>query len=296
MSTQITTSFVEQYKANILMLGQQKGSRLRASVKNESVVGKNAFIERIGSTAAVDAASRHDDTPRIDTPHSRRRLSLTTSRWADLIDNADKVRMLISPESEYAMNAVWAMGRRMDDHIITAASGNAQAGVAGATAVALPAAQKIAVNDHTYATTSGDVGLSLSKLLLAKEKLDQSEIDPEAPRFCVVNAKQMSELLALTEVQSADFNTVKALVQGQVDTFLGFTFIRSERIATDSSSDDLVLCYSAPSICLGVGEDIRVRISERDDKNYSVQVFTQMDIGATRVEDEGVVEIACDPS
>ena len=55
------------------MLGQQKGSRLRASVKNESVVGKNAFVERIGSTAAVDAASRHDDTPRIDTPHSRRR-------------------------------------------------------------------------------------------------------------------------------------------------------------------------------------------------------------------------------
>ena len=74
------------------MLGQQKGSRLRASVKNESVVGKNAFVERIGSTAAVDAASRHDDTPRIDTPHSRRRLSLRTSRWADLIDNADKVK------------------------------------------------------------------------------------------------------------------------------------------------------------------------------------------------------------
>ena len=105
----------------------------------------------------------------------------------------------------------------------------------------------------------------------------------------------MSELLSLTEVQSADFNTVKALVQGQVSEFLGFTFIRSERIATDSSSDDLVLCYAQPSICLGVGEDIRVRISERDDKNYSVQVFTQMDIGATRVEDEGVVEIACDP-
>jgi len=203
--------------------------------------------------------------------------------------------MLISPESEYAMNAVWAMGRRMDDHVITAASGNAQAGVAGATAVALPAGQKVAVNDHTYDSTSGDVGLTLSKLLLAKEKLDQSEIDPEAPRFCVVNAKQMSELLSLTEVQSADFNTVKALVQGQVNEFLGFTFIRSERIATDSSSDDLVLCYAQPAICLGVGEDIRVRISERDDKNYSVQVFTQMDIGATRVEDEGVVEIACDP-
>ena len=63
--------------------------------------------------------------------------------------------MLISPESEYAVNAVWALGRRMDDHIVTAASGNAQAGVAGATAVALPAGQKVAVNDHTYDATSG---------------------------------------------------------------------------------------------------------------------------------------------
>jgi hypothetical protein len=42
---------------------------------------------------------------------------------------------------------------------------------------------------------------------------------------------------------------------------------------------------------LAVGADITTRISERDDKNYATQVFLSMVIGATRVEDEKVVEI-----
>ena len=88
MSTQITTAMVEQYKSNVLMLAQQKGSKLRDTVRSEMVTGKNAYFERIGAVDMVDATSRHDDTPQIDTPHSRRRVSLVTSRFADLIDNA----------------------------------------------------------------------------------------------------------------------------------------------------------------------------------------------------------------
>ena len=59
--------------------------------------------------------------------------------WADLIDQEDKVRMLISPQSEYAQAGAWAMGRAMDDALIAAATGNAFGGVAGGTTVALPA-------------------------------------------------------------------------------------------------------------------------------------------------------------
>ena len=40
-------------------------------------------------------------------------------------------------------------------------------------------------------------------------------------------------------------------------------------------------------------EDIQTKISERADKNYSTQVYLCMTIGATRVEDEKVLEIAC---
>jgi len=143
MSTQITTAFVEQYKSNVFHLAQQKGSRLRGAVKTETVTGKAHFFERIGSTAAQLRTSRHSDTPRVDTPHSRRKVTMNDYDWADLIDNEDKVRMLISPQSEYAQAGAYAMGRAMDDAIIAAATGNALGGVAGGTSIALPPGQKV---------------------------------------------------------------------------------------------------------------------------------------------------------
>jgi|TARA_R100000455_G_C6270675_1_gene126617 hypothetical protein len=287
MSVQITTAFVEQYKSNVFHLAQQKGSRLRDAVRTETVTGKSHFFERIGDTAALKRTSRHSDTPRVDTPHSRRKVTMDDYDWADLIDQEDKVRMLISPQSEYAMSGAWAMGRAMDDAIIAAASGNAFGGVSGGTTVALPSGQKIV---HASA------GLTLAKLISAKEVLDAADTDPDEPRYMVVSAKQLSDLLGSTTITSADFNSVKALVQGELDTFLGFNFIRSERLSTDSDGNRSVLGFCQSAIGLALGRDIETRISERADKNYATQVFLSMTIGATRVEDEKVVEIACTES
>ena len=144
MSTQITTSFVEQYSANVSLLAQQTGSKLRSAVDVETIKGKNAFFDQIGVTAAQVRTSRHADTPQIDTPHSRRRVSLTTYEWADLVDDADKVRMLIDPTSTYAKAAAAAMNRSIDDVIITAMNASANTGVAGGTSTALPSTQKTA--------------------------------------------------------------------------------------------------------------------------------------------------------
>jgi len=284
MSTQITTAFVEQYKSNVFHLAQQKGSRLRGAVKSETVTGTSHYFERIGATAAQVRTTRHSSTPQIDTPHSRRKVTLADYDWADLIDQEDKVRMLISPQSEYAKAGAYAMGRAMDDAIIAAASGNAFGGVAGATSIALPASQQIAV---------GTTSLTVDKLISAKEILDASDVDPDEQKYLVCSAKEITSLLGDNKVTSADFNSVKALVAGQVDTFMGFKFIRTERIAQDGSSDNLALAFTQSAIGLALGRDIQTRISERDDKNYATQVFLSMTIGATRVEDEKVVEIAC---
>ena len=102
MSAQVTTAFVQQYSANVQMLSQQMGSRLREAVRIENVVGQNAFIDQIGKATAQLRTSRHSDTPQMDTPHQRRRLSLASYEYADLIDDQDKVRMLIDPTSTYA--------------------------------------------------------------------------------------------------------------------------------------------------------------------------------------------------
>lgn len=284
MSVQITTAFVEQYKSNVFHLAQQKGSKLRDAVRTESIVGKSHFFERIGSTAAVKRTSRHADTPRVDTPHSRRKVTMDDYDWADLIDDSDKVRLLISPQSEYAKAGAYAMGRTMDDVIIAAATGNAFGGVSGGSTIALPAGQKIA---------HGSTGLTIAKLISAKEKLDAANVDPDEARTLVCSAKQISDLLGTTQITSADFNSVKALVQGDIDTFMGFKFIRSERLGTDSNGNRQVLAFTNTSMGLALGKDIQTKISERADKNYSTQVYLCMTIGATRVEDEKVIEIAC---
>ena len=284
MSVQITTAFVEQYKSNVFHLAQQKGSKLRDAVRTESIVGKSHFFERIGSTAAVKRTSRHADTPRVDTPHSRRKVTMDDYDWADLIDDSDKVRLLISPQSEYAKAGAYAMGRTMDDVIIAAATGNAFGGVSGGSTIALPAGQKIA---------HGSTGLTIAKLISAKEKLDAANVDPDEARTIVCSAKQISDLLGTTQITSADFNSVKALVQGDIDTFMGFRFIRSERLGLDGNSNRQVLAFTNTAIGLALGKDIQTKISERADKNYSTQVYLCMTIGATRVEDEKVVEIAC---
>lgn len=89
---------------------------------------------------------------------------------------------------------------------------------------------------------------------------------------------------------------MKALVQGEVDTFLSFNFIRTQRIGVDTNSDHKVLFYAKPGICLAVGAEPTVRISERDDKNYAQQVFASMTIGSTRMQEDLVGYIECDPS
>jgi len=182
------------------------------------------------------------------------------------------------------MAGAWAMGRAMDDAIIGAATGNAFGGVSGGTTIALPAAQQIAVNAS---------GLTLAKLIEAKEILDGNDVDPDEPRFMIVTSKQMTNMLNETKITSADYASVKALVQGQIGTFLGFNFIRTERLGLDGNGDRQVLAFTKSAIGLAVGADVSTRISERADKNYATQVFLSMTIGATRIEDEKMVEIAC---
>ena len=289
MSNQITTAFVQQYSSNVQMLSQQMGSVLRGVVDVESVTGKSSFFDQVGKTTAVVRSSRHADTPQIDTPHSRRRVTLADYEWADLIDNADKVRLLIDPTSSYAKAAAAAMGRAMDDVIIAALGGTAYTGETGSTSVALPAAQK------PYSSSQSD-GLTITKLLEAKRLLDAADVDPSLQRYLVCGPKQIGDLLGTTQVTSSDFNTVKALAQGQVDSFLGFQFIVTNRLKLDATNTDdrLAYAFTSDAIKLAIGQDVLARIDERADKSYSTQVYYAMSIGATRMEEEKVVEIACD--
>ena len=284
MSSQITTAFVEQYSANIQMLSQQMGSLLRDAVRNESVVGKDAYFDQIGKVTAVLKTSRHSDTPQIDTPHSRRRVSLADYEFADLIDQQDKVRLLIDTTSSYAKAAAYAMGRAMDDVIIAAALGTANTGVSGGTPITFPPANIVAAN-------LGGTGMNIEKLASAKQILDAGYVDPSIKRHIIVSPQEIADLLNSTTVTSSDFNTVKALVHGEIDSFMGFKFHVSNRLVDNGASNTQCIAFAEDGILLGIGKDVTARIDERADKSYATQVYYCQTIGATRMEEAKVVSV-----
>jgi hypothetical protein len=283
MANTITQAFVEQFKSNVMHLSEQQRSRLRATITEDSVTGEKFNFERVGNVAAVVKSTRHTATPVLDVPHSRRTGTMTDYQWADLVDNEDKLRMLISPESAYAKAGANAMGKAFDDLIIAAATGNAVDG--DGSNVALPSGQKI---------VHGSTGFTLAKLLTVKEIMDGGEVSDD-DRVIIIGSKQVSDLLNTTEIKNADYNSVKALASGQIDTFMGFKFIRSERLALATTTRSCI-AYTKSAIGLGLGSDVTTKIDERPDLSYAHQVYLAFTAGATRIEDEGVVQIDCTES
>lgn len=307
MSQQITEAHVKQFNSNLYHLSQQKGSRLMNSVRKETQKGKAEFFDRLGPVTAQKKQSRHGDTPLYDTPHSRRRVTLSDYEHADMLDKEDKIRILIDPVSGYTEAFAWAFGRAKDDEIILAADGNAYSGEEGNTAVAHPNSQKVAA-------VSGGAGSNLNTQAMrrAKKKFDDADVDESIQRYIAVSSSQLENLLSETAVTSSDFNTVRALVQGQLDTWLGFKFHRLQRLRLQSGalSFDVttgavgagagnangyrkVIAWAEDGLILSTGMDIMTRVGERADKGYNTQVYAAMSIGSTRMEEEKVVVILC---
>jgi hypothetical protein len=302
MSSEITTAFVQQYKSEVMHLSQQKGSRLQSFVRNESQNGKSAFYDRLGSATAVVKTSRHADTPQIDSAHSRRRVTLADYEWADLIDPEDLRRLLMDPAGPYAEAAAWAMGRAKDDVIIAAADGTAFGGETGSTSIAIGTAQQYACNDATNVTA-----LNVRSLRAIKRKFDANDVDESISRHSAINAEALEALLGETQVTSADYANVKALVMGQVDTFMGFKFHRLERLleqvdalsgsgstgaigsGTSLIGQRRLIFWAQDGLLLATADDVNVKIDPRPDKSYSTQVYASMGIGATRLEEAKVV-------
>mgnify|MGYP003335075054 CR=1 FL=1 len=292
MSIQITTAFVQQYRANVDHLVQQKGSRLRPMVRTETQAAEFEFYDRIGATSAQEVTGRHQDTPLVNTPHDRRRVSLRDFDWGDLVDRPDRIRMLADPTSPYAQSAAFALGRKMDEVILDAAFGSVYTGKTGATTVTFPSSQQIAV-DYVETGSAANSGLTIAKLRKAKQILDRNEVDPTERRYIAMTAKQVTDLLRTTEVTSSDYNTVKALVAGEINTFMGFEFVRTELVRTNASSYRRVCAWTQSGLLLAVGADITVDIGPRRDKRNATQVYVSASFGATRMEEEKVVEIIC---
>lgn len=291
MSFNVTTHFVQQYTTNVQLLLQQKGSKLREAVTIGSYTGKAAkAVEQVGAVTAQKRTIRHGDTPLISTPADARWVFPTDYEWADLIDDQDKLRMLIDPTSSYATNGAYALGRAMDDEIITSFFGDSKTGENGSTTTSFPAGQQVAVNVGAASAT----GLNIAKLRAAKKILLANEVDVDNEQlFAVITAEQHDDLLNEAQAVSLDYNTRPVLVDGRITAFMGFNFIHCERLGVDGSSYRRVPVFAKSGVHLGMWNDINTMISERADKGYATQVYVKGTFGATRTEEGKVVEIKC---
>ena len=294
MSFQVDTALVNAYKSNIEIQFQQKGSRLRNhGIRIESQNAEFDFYDRIGSTDAVEVTGRHQDTPLISTPHDRRRVALRDFDWADMVDKKDKLRMLADPTSSYTQNAVYAMGRKVDDVLIEAAFGTAYTGKTGSTTVNFDT-DFVVAKDYVESGGATNSGLTVAKLRRARFLLTNEDQLDEDSEMCylVVTAQQIQDLLRTTEVTSADYNTVKALVNGQIDTFMGFKFIRCQRLPK-SGNDRSCLAYANGALLLALADEMTVDVGPRRDKRNSTQIYVCGSFGASRMWEEKVVKILC---
>ncbi len=307
MSSQIETARGLAFATSVFAISQQKTARLRGTARTEMVSGAKAkFFDRIGLAEFSEVSSRHADTTYTDTPHTRRMVVGKVYRNADLIDEPDRMRMVWDPAGPYQQAFAKGFGRKMDDICIDALSAAAATGEDGSGSASLGNGQKIA----SVASTAG-AKLNVQALRRAVKILNENEVDDE-DRFCILNANQLENMLTQTEITSADYNTVRALVRGEIDTFLGLKFIRSERIDSqgsalsfdtttgavgsgggDANGYDKVLVYQKNALLLAIWEDYKGRVSEMPNKNYSTQIWAEFYAGAVRMEEEAVVEVLC---
>jgi len=317
MSFNVSTAFVQQYSTNVQMLLQQQGSRLRNTVQNFKFTGKAASMaEQFGQVSPVRNQSRHSDTPLISTPQDKRWIYPNDYDWADLIDNQDKLRMLIDPTSSYAMAGAWAMGRAIDDEILSGFYNANNTGENGTSSTGLLSAygsgsQMVAGTVGASAAT----GLNIAKLRAAKRKLLEAEVDVDNDQlFMAITAKQHDDLLNEAQAISLDYNSKPVLVDGKISSFMGFNFVHSERIAggasfnaainpsiATGSSDGqyttgsryLVPCWAKSGLALGVWNDVNTSIDRRADKRNSYQVYVTGTFGGARMEEKKCVIINC---
>jgi len=286
------------------MLSQQKSAKLRECCRMEDVTGDTLYVERLGPKDAQPRGARHGATPISDAAHTRRKLSMADYVVpADIIDKPDKLKLLIDPQSFYVQNQHASLNRVIDDVIIAALGGPAYSGHTGAITVNnYDVGECRVINSDGSVVAAGtdtsdatETPLTIAKLLTCKELLDDAEIDEDRQRYFLTNPHNINQLLNTTEVKSADYNTVRALSQGHIDTFMGFKFIKSTRLPVGSdTSATSSYAFAQDAIVLAIAEEPSVSISVRHDLCDSIQVFSTLSIGATRVEGPAVVEIELD--
>ena len=277
MSISLSNAFVTLFDAEVKQAYQGKAMLVPAVRQRRGVEGSTVKFPKVGRGVATVRVPQTDVTP-LNVGFSSVTLTLSDFNAAEYSDIFSQAKVNFDERQELVQVVAGAMGRRQDQMILDALSGSS---------TSLTVANSIG-----GATTN----MNIAKLREAKRLLDKGNVPPDG-RHIIIHANGLSNLLSETSVTSSDFNSVKALVQGEINTYLGFTFHvlgdRSEGgLPIDGSLDRT--CYAFHKDAVGYGEGIAMRteINYIPEKT-SWLVNEVFSAGAVAIDDEGIVKITC---
>lgn len=283
----------QEYSKIILPLARQERSMLynRVFVKSE-FTGKSFYQDQIGTWEMSEKSAPNSETPKNDPNLSRTRIDIKTYNDARIFDRSLDLQSFSDPMSVASISMQSAVGVQIDKVIYAALGATALRGETGATSVTFPTAQTI---EATFGGTGAEnTGLTPAKIRRASKMLTSKGVSTMDRTF-VASATGQEQLLGNTEATSSDYNNVKALVSGEIDTWCGFKFVfLPDGIINTDSDVATYYAFHKTGICFAMLEELFMRVSERADLSYSKQVYYEISCGAARLEEGKVVKVLCD--
>lgn len=279
---------------------QQEASRLDKYVTMETgLTGKMVAFDQYGLLSFTEKTTRMGDTVLDEAPTTRRVMFPRIFSKAVGFDEFDakKLANIDVPVSKTIEGLRSAAGRCMDKVMLDAFLGTSYVGENGTSAVVFPESQTIAVN-YVDSGTATESNLTIDKLRQALTMLHQSEAWSEERRsygdelVLACSGSQINALLKQPEVSSYDYNTVRALAEGKIDTFMGFRIIRTEQLPLEAGVRSC-LAWVKSRAQFGMWDDFKVKLSVRDDLDEALQIRAKFACGATRLQEEAFVKIQC---
>ena len=283
MSTNLSPAFVQLLEAEVHQAYQGAAVLRGAARTRTGVVGDTVKFPKVGKGSASVRVPQTDVTP-INATFSQVSVSMTDYVAAEYSDIFNQQKVNFDERQELAQVVGNAIGRREDQIIIDALN----AASAGSTVA------KTVVTSGSAAASNLNVG----KIIAAKKALDAKNVPPTDRHF-VIHANNLAGLLGDERAVSGDFQTLRALVSGEINTMMGFRF----HVIGDRDEDGLPLatndrtCFAFHRSALGVG----VGIAPKTEINYipektSFLVTAMLSMGAGAVDVDGICDVICDES
>jgi hypothetical protein len=275
MSIGLSNAFVTLFDAEVKQAYQGKAMLVGAVRQRRGVEGSTVKFPKVGRGVATPRVGQTDVTP-LNVGFSNVTLNLADWIAAEYSDIFSQAKVNFDERSELVQVLGNAIGRRQDQLILDALAASGTSLSVG--------------ND----VGGSDTNMNVAKLRQAKGLMDKNNVPP-TDRGIIIHSNGLQSLLAETAVTSSDFNTVKALVNGELDTFLGFKFhVIGDRteggLAIDGSLDRTCFAFHKDAIGYGEGIAPKTEINYIPEKT-SFLVASMFSAGATTIDAEGIVSI-----